>query len=88
MSRKLLSFCKAVGALLLLASPVSAQRPNPSSLSPTVKEFVKLDDPVIALTHVTVFPGIVGMHNHLYYPQPTNMEGRRREGRCAGESHR
>jgi len=95
-------------------------------LSPVVREFVKYDDAVIALTHVrvidgtgavarpdqtliirdgkilalgdatstaipagakvldladhAVFPGIVGMHNHLYYPQPTNIEGRRVRG--------
>ena len=104
----------------------AAQLPFAATLSPTVKEFVKFSDPVIALIHVrlidgtgaaaradqtiilrngrieamgnvastavpkdanvldlrdhTVFPGIVGMHDHMFYPQPTNMEGRRVRG--------
>lgn len=28
----------------------------------------------------TVFPGLVGMHDHMFYPQPVNMEGRRVRG--------
>jgi imidazolonepropionase-like amidohydrolase len=35
---------------------------------------------VLDLPDHTVFPGIVGMHDHMYYPQPTNMEGRRVRG--------
>lgn len=104
----------------------AAQSPPTAKLSATVKEFVKFDDPVIALIHIsvidgsgqpsrpnqtlilrdgkvaamgdassiavpadakvldlrdhTVFPGIVGMHDHLFYPQPINMEGRRVRG--------
>jgi len=96
---------------LLLAVLVSAQA---QTFSPEVKQFIKFDDPVIALTHVrvlegtgaqpkddqtivlshgkiewlgnaasagiprdakvldlsghTVMPGLVGMHDHLFYP--------------------
>ncbi|MBS1839772.1 MAG: amidohydrolase family protein [Acidobacteria bacterium] len=35
---------------------------------------------VLDLNGHTVFPGIVGMHDHLFYPQPINMEGRRVRG--------
>src|SRR6516164_7025916 len=35
---------------------------------------------VLDLSSHTVFTGIVGMHNHLYYPQQTNIEGRRVRG--------
>ena len=118
--------------LLLIAMFVSSgsaaagQSTPAATLSPAAKEFVKFDDPVIALVHVrvidgtgqpsrpnqtlilrdgkiaaigdaaatpipagakvldfpehTVFPGIVGMHDHLFYPQPMNMEGRRVRG--------
>ncbi len=95
-------------ALLLLAASAFAQTPT---LSPAVKQFVTIDAPVIALTHVrvidgtgapardnqtivisqgkiqsigtaappaaarifdlngrTVIPGLVGMHDHLFYP--------------------
>jgi len=111
---------------LLIATWASAQSSSASKLSPAVKEYVKFDDRVIALTHVrvidgtgqpanadqtlvltdgkiaaigdaaatsipagakildladhTVFPGLVGMHNHLFYPQPVNLEGRRVRG--------
>ena len=109
-----------------LGFSVAAQSPPAATLSPTLREFVTFDDPVIALIHVrvidgtgqtsrqsqtlilrdgiiaaigdasstsipagakvldlpdhTVFPGIVGMHDHMFYPQPTNMEGRRVRG--------
>ena len=122
---------REMGILLLLATGflaffASAQSPPSASLSPTVREFVEVDDPIIALVHVrvidgtgqpsrpnqtlilrdgkiatigdadstsipigakvlnlpdrTVFPGIVGMHDHLFYPQPVNMEGKRVRG--------
>ena len=32
------------------------------------------------LAEHTVFPGLVGMHDHMFYPQPVNMEGRRVRG--------
>src|SRR5260370_9038693 len=35
---------------------------------------------ILDLTDHTVFPGIVGMHDHMYYPQPVNLEGRRVRG--------
>jgi imidazolonepropionase-like amidohydrolase len=115
-----------VATLFLLSAFADAESPPSATLSPTVKEFVKFDDAVIALAHVrvidgtgqlsrtnqtvilrdgkialigdaastpvpsdakvldlpdhTVFPGIVGMHNHMFYPQPTNMEGHRVRG--------
>jgi imidazolonepropionase-like amidohydrolase len=115
-----------IGTAFLLVAIASAQSPPAAKLSPVVKEYVKFDDGVIALTHVrvidgtgqaprsnqtlvirdgviaalgdaastpipagtkildltdhTVFPGIVGMHDHMFYPQPTNMEGRRVRG--------
>ena len=101
-----------------LGFSVAAQSPPAATLSPTLREFVTFDDPIIALIHVrvidgtgqpsrpsqtlilregiiaaigdatstsipagakvldlpdrTVFPGIVGMHDHMFYPQPTN----------------
>jgi imidazolonepropionase-like amidohydrolase len=115
-----------ISAFFLLAAVASAQSPPAAKLSPVVKEYVKFDNDVIALTHVrvidgtgqvsrpdqtliirdgkiaaigdagsipippgakildlkgrTAFPGIVGMHDHLFYPQPVNMEGRRVRG--------
>jgi imidazolonepropionase-like amidohydrolase len=35
---------------------------------------------VLELPGHTIFPGIVGMHDHLFYPQPVNLEGRRVRG--------
>ena len=104
-------FNRFVGAALLLASPAALAV---SSLSPQVREFVKVDAPLLALTHArvidgtgvaaredqtiviakgkiesigdatssslpkgaqlfdlkgyTVIPGLVGMHDHLFYP--------------------
>jgi imidazolonepropionase-like amidohydrolase len=115
-----------ISAILLLGAIANAQSPPSAKLSPVVKEYVKFDDDVIALTHVrvidgtgqasrpdqtliirggkiaamgdtnstpvppgakildlvdhTVFPGIVGMHDHMFYPQPVNIEGRRVRG--------
>jgi imidazolonepropionase-like amidohydrolase len=100
--------------LMFFVSFVSAQ--TASQLSPSVRAFIKYDQPVIALTHVrvidgtgapakadqtiiiasgkiqsisnaadaripadaqtldltghTVIPGLVGMHDHMYYPAP------------------
>lgn len=119
-----LPFCAA--AAVFSSSPAFAQPPPAASLSPAVREFVKYDDPAIALIHIrvidgtgaparsdqtliisdgkivaigdtsttpipsgsrvldltgrSVFPGIVGMHDHLFYPQPVNLEGRRARG--------
>lgn len=96
------------------------------SLSPVVRQFVKVESPVIALTHVrvidgtgspvrenqtivisgdkiqaigdssamtipsgakvlelagyTVIPGLVGVHDHMFYPRPINLAGRRVRG--------
>ncbi|MBZ5592666.1 MAG: amidohydrolase family protein [Acidobacteriia bacterium] len=118
--------CGVVATVCLLVASASAQSPSAAKLSPAVKEYVKFDDRVIALTHVrvidgtghapradqtvilrdgtivamgdgtstpipagaksldladhTVFPGLVGMHDHMFYPQPVNMEGRRVRG--------
>jgi hypothetical protein len=115
-----------VTTVFLFVASASEQSPFATKLSPAVKEYVKFDDGVIALTLVrvidgtgqaarseqtlvirdgvvaalgdaastpippgarvldlsghTVFPGIVGMHDHMFYPQPTNMEGRRVRG--------
>jgi imidazolonepropionase-like amidohydrolase len=115
-----------VATILLPLALASAQSLPGAKLSQTVKEFVKYDDALLALTHVrvidgtgraaradqtvvlrdgkiaalgdaastaipvdakvldltdhTIFPGIVGMHDHLFYPQPTNIEGRRVRG--------
>src|SRR5713101_5640787 len=119
-------FCGIVAMVFLLLGSASGQSPLATKLSPVVKEYVKFDDGVIALTHVrvidgtgqaprsdqtlvirdgviaalgdaastpipagakivdltdrSVFPGIVGMHDHMFYTQPTNMEGRRVRG--------
>src|SRR5262249_51290331 len=116
----------AVFSVTLLAASATAQSSAAARLSPAVREFVKYDDSLIALTHVrvidgtgalprtdqtllirygliaalgeasslqipsgakvldlsgrTVLPGIVGMHDHLFYPQPINLEGRRQRG--------
>lgn len=105
------------GLALLLALPAAAQSPG---LSPTVKQFVRVDSGRVVLTHVrvidgtgaaavedrnlvleggkiaavqpgadlaaaagatvldlrghTVMPGIVGMHNHLYYIARPNLD--------------
>jgi imidazolonepropionase-like amidohydrolase len=119
-------FYGIVATLFLLAAYAGAESLPSASFSPAVREFVKFEDAVIALTHVrvidgtgqhsranqtvilrdgkiaamgdeastpiptgakvldlpdhTVFPGIVGMHDHMFYPQPMNMEGRRVRG--------
>ena len=46
----------------------AASTPNPSGAK------------VLDLPDHTVFPGIIGMHDHMFYPQPVNMEGRRVRG--------
>jgi len=112
-------------ALILFGSAWSSAQQN-ATLSPVVRQFVKIESPVIALTHVrvidgtgspvrenqtlvisgdkiqgigdstvtvipsgaktldltgyTVIPGLVGMHDHLFYPQPVNLAGRRVRG--------
>jgi imidazolonepropionase-like amidohydrolase len=35
---------------------------------------------VLDLAGYTVIPGLVGMHDHMYYPQPINLAGRRVRG--------
>jgi hypothetical protein len=96
------------------------------TLSSVVRQFVKIESPLIALTHVqvidgtgspmrenqtivisgdkiqaigdsntaavpngakvldlagyTAIPGLVGMHDHMYYPQPISLAGRRVRG--------
>ena len=97
-----------------------------TKLAPEVREYVKLDDAVIALSHIrvidgtgqparddqaliirdgtiaaigdtastpippgakvlnltdhSVMPGLVGMHDHMFYPQPVNLAGERVRG--------
>ena len=104
----------------------SAQTPLTTKLAPEVREYVKLDDAVIALSHIrvidgtgqpardnqtliirdgaiaaigdaisapippgakvldlpdhSVMPGLVGMHDHMFYPQPVNLAGQRVRG--------
>src|SRR5579864_534298 len=104
----------------------SAQAPLTPKLTPEVREYVKLDDAIIALSHIrvidgtgqparddqtliirdgdiiaigdaistpfpagakvldlrdhTVMPGLVGMHDHMFYPQPVNLAGQRVRG--------
>jgi imidazolonepropionase-like amidohydrolase len=104
----------------------SAQAPLTTKLAPEVREYVKLDDAVIALSHIrvidgtgqparddqtliirdgaiaaigeaistpippgakvlnlpdhSVMPGLVGMHDHMFYPQPVNLAGQRVRG--------
>src|SRR5437867_11176062 len=45
---------RALGALLLVPTLATAQRPT---LSATVKQYVAVDTPVVALTHVRVIDG-------------------------------
>jgi imidazolonepropionase-like amidohydrolase len=109
-------FSLAVGLLCFIASFASAQK-----LSPEVREFVKVDAPTVALTHVrvidgtgaavredqtvilsggkiasigdaasasipqdaqvldlrgeSVIPGLVGMHDHMFYPVGSGVYG-------------
>ncbi|HET8925517.1 MAG TPA: amidohydrolase family protein [Candidatus Acidoferrum sp.] len=35
---------------------------------------------VLDLTGRTLIPGLVGMHDHMYYPQPVNLAGQQRRG--------
>jgi imidazolonepropionase-like amidohydrolase len=110
------------GVLILSGCAWSSAQQN-VTLSPVVRQFVKIESPVIVLTHVrvidgtgssvrenqtivisgdkiqtigdsspvaipagakvldlagyTVMPGLVGMHDHMYYPQPINLAGLR-----------
>jgi imidazolonepropionase-like amidohydrolase len=118
--------CGVIGAALLASASVGAQSAPTVKLSPEVREYVKLDDRIIALTHVrvidgtgqapradqtliirdgivarmgdttstpipagakvidltdhSVMPGLVGMHDHMFYPQPVNLAGQRIRG--------
>jgi imidazolonepropionase-like amidohydrolase len=111
--------------LILLAGSWCLAQQN-ATLSSEVRQFVKIESPLIALTHVrvvdgtgspvrenqtivisgdkvqaigdsstavapngakvfdlagyTVIPGLVGMHDHMFYPQPINLAGRRVRG--------
>jgi imidazolonepropionase-like amidohydrolase len=104
----------------------SAQTPLTTKLAPQVRDYVKFDDAVIALSHIrvidgtgqpardnqtliirdgaiaalgdaistpippgtkvldltdhSVMPGLVGMHDHMFYPQPVNLAGQRVRG--------
>jgi len=114
----------AVAAIVVAWS--SAQIPETKKLAAEVREYVKLDDAVIALSHIrvidgtgqpvrddqtliirdgaiaaigdaistpippgakvldlpdhSVMPGLVGMHDHMFYPQPVNLAGQRVRG--------
>jgi len=114
----------AVAAIVVAWS--GAQIPVTKKLAPEVREYVKLDDAVIALSHIrvidgtgqpvrddqtliirdgaiaaigdaistpippgakvldlpdhSVMPGLVGMHDHMFYPQPVNLAGQRVRG--------
>jgi hypothetical protein len=118
-------FWAMAGVLIFFGYAWSSAQQN-VTLSPVVRQFVKIDSPVIALTHArvidgtgspvrenqtiiisgdkiraigdsgataipagakvldlagyTVIPGLVGMHDHMYYPQPVNLAGRRVRG--------
>jgi imidazolonepropionase-like amidohydrolase len=120
----LIAVCLAVGI-------VGAQSPPTKMLSPEVREYVKVDDSVVVLSHVrvidgtgqapranqtliirsgmiasigdatsvsvptdakvldltgrTVMPGIVGMHDHMFYPQPVNLAGQQIRGQLQFE---
>ena len=115
-----------VAAALFAVPSARAQSPLTTTLSPEVREFVKIDDAVVALAHVRVIdgtgaapradqtliirdgtiaaignanstpippgakvlnlsdhcvmPGLVGMHDHMFYPQPVNLAGQRVRG--------
>ena len=118
--------CGVIGAALLATASVGAQSAPAVKLSAEVREYVKVDDLVIALAHVrvidgtggpsradqtliirdgtiaaigdatstlipqgakvldlsnqSVIPGLVGMHDHMFYPQPVNLAGQRVRG--------
>ncbi len=118
--------CGVIGAALLASASVGAQSAPTVKLSPEVREYVKVDDLIMALTHVrvidgtgqapradqtliirdgivarmgdttstpippgaklidltdhSVMPGLVGMHDHMFYPQPVNLAGQRIRG--------
>jgi imidazolonepropionase-like amidohydrolase len=120
------SICGLVGAAFLAGVLAGAQSALTMKLSPEVREYVKVDDSVIALAHVrvidgtgqapradqtliirdgiiadvgdatstpippgakvinltdhSVIPGLVGMHDHMFYPQPVNLAGQRVRG--------
>ncbi len=128
--REGLSRASFIYALLAVAhltvTLASAQSPLTTKLSPEVREYVKLDEAVIVLSHVrlidgtgqpsrddqtliiregaiaaigdaistpippgakilnlvghSVMPGLVGMHDHMYYPQPVNLANQRVRG--------
>lgn len=113
-------------AAFLVVAMANAQSPPATILSPGVREYVKLDESVLVLSHIrvidgtgkaprtdqtlvirggiitaigdanstpippgakvldlpdhSVMPGLVGMHDHMFYPQPVNMAGQRARG--------
>lgn len=115
-----------VAASLIGVTLARAQSPTAARLSPEVREYVRFDDALLALSHVrvidgagqaaradqtlvirdgkiaamgdaastpipsgakvinltdhTVMPGLVGMHDHMFYPQPVNLAGQRIRG--------
>jgi len=122
-ARFICAFVAVAGAAVALSR---AQARLTTKLAPEVREYVKVDDAVIALTHIrvidgtgqaalddqilvvrdgaivaigearstsippgakvldlpyhTVMPGLVGMHDHMFYPQPVNLAGQRVRG--------
>jgi len=121
------SFIYALVAVAgIVVALASAQNPLTPKLAPEVREYVKFDDAIIALTHIrvidgtgqpahddqtlvirdgditaigdafstpippgakvldlqdhSVMPGLVGMHDHMFYPQPMNLAGQRVRG--------
>ena len=116
-----LFICALVAVAHLTAAWSSAQTRVTTKLAPEVREYVRFDDAVIALSHIrvidgtgqpardnqtliirdgaiaaigdaistpippgakvldlpdhTVMPGLVGMHDHMFYPQPVNLSG-------------
>ncbi len=115
-----------IAILAMSVSPAGAQLPAIAQLSPDTRQYVKIDEKVVALAHVrvidgtgqpsradqtliirdgiiaaigdatstpipagarvldltdhTVLPGLVGMHDHMFYPQPVNLAGQRIRG--------
>jgi len=118
--------CALIAAASLAGALCSAQTPVTRKLAREVREYVKVDDAVIALAYIrvidgtgpparddqtliirdgaitaigdaastptppgakvldlpdhSVMPGLVGMHDHMFYPQPVNLAGQRVRG--------
>ena len=118
--------CALVAVFGVAVALAGAQTRLTTKLAPEVREYVKLDNAVIALRHIrvidgtgqparddqtliihdgaiaaigdsistpippgakvldlpdhSVMPGLVGMHDHMFYPQPVNLAGQRVRG--------